>query len=150
MPRFISPSFGSPYACSEGQCLGPLTSVGNVTGSFVTNGARQTVPLTGGSSAPSTGPVTVTARTFPRHTAREVDLRYNWRSATQISTTETLFMALDPNTPAGQSDYDQWTVDIPAQTSGRQVEFTLEASGYGSEFFISRPGPTTLWSYTSN
>jgi len=138
-----------PYACYEAQCIGPLTSIGSVSGSFVYNGTKQTVSLTGG-SAPASGPVTVTARTLPRGATQSVELRHRWRTATQIgTTTTTLFIDLDPNTPAGQSDYDQWIVDIPPQTSGTQILFSLEASGYGSPFIISQASTGMDWTYTS-
>jgi hypothetical protein len=59
-------------------------------------------------------------------------------------------MALDPTTPAGQTDYDQWTVDLPAQAAGTKLEFELYATESGGIGGVLSPANLNMpWSYTS-
>lgn len=56
---------------------------------------------------------------------------------------------LDPNTPAGQTDYDQWTVTVPAQTAGTGLQFELAVTAAGGGAMLSQASLGTPWSYSS-
>jgi hypothetical protein len=104
------------------------------------------VTLTGGGTAPALSAVTVTAQTSPRGATEQVQLFLTVDQKMSV-----LGMTLDPSTPDNQSDYEQWTVDIPAtQSIGNKVSFYLTATGYGVIATSSGPSAGTSWGYTSN
>jgi hypothetical protein len=132
-------------------CTAALASITNVQGKVTAGGVAMQVTLTGG-GVPAQSVVTVTARTSPRGAAASLDLHYGTCTASTLCVmTDVLFMALDPSTPAGQSDYDQWTVDVPGQTAGTRLAFQLQATGAGDgSSMISQASLGVPWSYTSN
>jgi hypothetical protein len=140
------------HGCYAAQCTGALASISDVQGKHTaSDGTSMPVSITAG-AVPANNPITVTARTSPRGAAASLDLHYGTCTAgTLCVMTSTLFMSPDPATPADQSDYDQWTVNVPPQTPGTKVEFQLQATGAGdSSSMISQASPGVPWSYTAN
>ncbi len=136
------------YGCYLGQCTAALASLGNVQGTD----AGGSVSLNGGGVAANTV-VTVTARTSPRGAAHTVELDYGTCTASTLCVmTSFTFMTLDPNTPAGQTSYDQWTANLAGKSSGTKLAFQLQATGAGTSAIsiISQASTGVPWSYTSN
>jgi hypothetical protein len=139
-PQSVTPC---DHGCYMAACTAALASITDVQGN---SGA---VSVTGG-SAPAGSPVTVTARTSPRGAADSISFEYGTcTSNTLCIMTDFLFMGLDPNTPAGQTDYDQWTVTVPAQTAGTVLQFELAVTAAGGGAMLSQASLGTPWSYTS-
>jgi hypothetical protein len=138
------------HGCHEGVCSGALTTLTNVQGKATVGGNVVPISLTAG-AAPANSPVTITARTSARYAASTIKIEYGTCTANTLCIkTGLVFMALDPSTPAGQTDYDQWTVDLPAQPAGTKVEFDLYASesgGFGG--VLSQASLGKDWSYTT-
>ncbi len=147
-PKAVTPC---DHGCYLAQCTAMLASITNVQGKAAVRGVAMPVSLTGGGVA-ANSVVTVTARTSPRGAASAVSFRWDTCTASTLCVlTDLLFMDLDPSTPAGQTDYDQWTVDVPGQTAGTRVEFQLQATGAGDgSSMISQASLGVPWSYTSN
>jgi hypothetical protein len=145
----IYPASTAPctYGCYQGQCTAALASLTDVQG----KDASGPVFLSGGGVAANTV-VTVTARTSPAGAAHTVEVDYGTCTASTLCVmTAFLGMTLDPNTPAGQTSYDQWTANLPAESSGTKLEFQLKATGAGSlSAIISQASTGVPWSYTSN
>lgn len=142
-PEVLTPC---DYGCYMAQCTAALASVTDVQAK-ASSGAS--VSVTGG-SAPAGGTVTVTARTSPRGAADSISFEYGTcTSNTLCIMTSFLFMGLDPNTPAGQTDYDQWTVTVPAQTAGTVLQFELAVTAAGGGAMLSQASLGAPWSYTS-
>lgn len=140
------------HGCDMAQCTGALASITNVQGKATTSsGTIMPVSITGG-GVPANTMVTVTARTSPRGAASSVTLRYGTCTASTLCVMSSiLFMDVDPSTPAGQSDYEQWTVNVSGQAAGTKLEFQLQATGAGDgSSMISQASLGVPWSYTSN
>jgi hypothetical protein len=140
------------HGCYMAQCTGILTGITNVQGSAKnSSGMAVPVQITGG-GVPASTVVTVTARTSPRGAASGVKLTYGTCTASTLCIRSSfLVMGLDPSTPAGQTDYDQWTVNVPGQTAGTRLEFDLMATGAGDlSAQSSYASPGVPYSYTSN
>ena len=145
----IYPASTAPcdYGCYQGQCTATLAPLTDVQG----KDASGPVSLAGGGVAANTV-VTVTARTSPRGAAHTVEVDYGTCTASTLCVmTDFLGMTLDPNTPAGQTSYDQWTANLSGQSSGTKLAFELQATGAGtSSAIISQASTGVPWSYTSN
>jgi hypothetical protein len=149
----IYPKLETPcdHGCYMAQCTAALASITNVQGTATGGGVTMQVSVSGG-GAPANSAVTVTAWTSPRGAAASLDLNYGTCTANTLCVMAyTLFMSPDPNTPSGQTDYQQWTATIPAQTAGTKVAFQLQATGAGNpSSIISQESLGVPWSYTSN
>ena len=138
------------HGCYMAECTAALASITNVQGQTNSAGALMSVSVTGG-SVPAGSPVTVTARTSPRGAADSISFEYGTcTSNTLCVMTGLLFIGLDPNTPSGQSAYDQWTVNVPAQTTGTELQFELAVTAAGGGSMLSQASLGTPWSYTSH
>jgi hypothetical protein len=140
------------HGCYAAQCTAALASISNVQGKDVaSDGTSLPVSISGGAVPPNNA-ITVTAQTSPRGAAASLDLHYGTCTGSTLCVmTSTLFMSPDPATPADQSDYDQWTVNVPGQDAGTKVEFQLQATGAGDlGSMISQASPGVPWSYTAN
>lgn len=139
------------HGCYLAQCTAALASITNVQGTATVGGVTMQVSVSGG-GAPANSAVTVTARTSPRGAAASLDLNYGTCTANTLCVlADILFMSPDPNTPSGQTDYEQWTATIAAQTAGTKVAFQLQATGAGDlSSMISQASLGVPWSYTSN
>ena len=129
------------FGCYNGACTAKLDTFNNQAG--YQTGTSTLVNINGG-TAPATNSVSVVVQTAPRGSAQTVTLTY---TIDNFTTSTTMPMIADPNTPAGAS-YQQWYFIIPQQSMGTKVIFYMLATGWdGTQIYNSNFNAN--WSYTS-